>query len=665
MNSKFLLPLAIVALMVSSCKKSPEGQTSSGNTEIPDDFTYSTADGISVDLTVRDINDAPVQGVRIDLHTPDGKERLATGATDATGAMKTMIRVPSYLKEVLVRVRYINIENEKVIEIRDNAIAADFGGNPGSRGKKGKTSGTQTITPAGTNWFYMGSYDSDGVPNYLENPGDVFDSKLLTDINSTLPEFLDIPVNKPQLLTPTNAFDIHLTATGKVWITFVSEGAGAKNSLGYFVYDTNNPPTSEGDIDSIMVLMPNTSRLGSGGGLLPGDKVYLGEFNAGQSIGWVLMANGWDPINQEIKAANPSQTKFYSTYSFNPEGSAALRQHNVQLLDAGRGIVFVGYEDIRRDYSSDNDFNDLIFYTTVTPFSSLDTSNIPPADYCNLDDDNDGILNCDEDYRDDPNRAYNNTYTGSLGFEDLWPSQGDYDFNDLVMDYSTNMVTNASNDVVDINTTYTMRALGGYINHGFGVQYDKLTPAQVSTLTGSQITQSLATLSGNGTESGQTQAVAIVYDRHSDNMSNPGTAFINTEKNQPTTATVDIDINMTLTNPLSVANVGLPPYNPFLFTEDNRGKEIHLPNKKPTDKVNSSFFGQGDDNSVPASGRYYKTTDNKPWAIHIAGDYSYPVEYAPIYNAYLNFNNWATSNGVNFADWYVDQAGYRDNNLIY
>lgn len=29
-------------------------------------------------------------------------------------------------------------------------------------------------------------------------------------------------------------------------------------------------------------------------------------------------------------------------------------------------------------------------------------------------------------------------------FEDLWPATGDYDFNDLVLDYSINRVTDAS-----------------------------------------------------------------------------------------------------------------------------------------------------------------------------------------------------------------------------
>jgi hypothetical protein len=31
---------------------------------------------------------------------------------------------------------------------------------------------------------------------------------------------------------------------------------------------------------------------------------------------------------------------------------------------------------------------------------------------------------------------------GTLAYEDLWPSKGDYDFNDLVVDYDFNIVKN-------------------------------------------------------------------------------------------------------------------------------------------------------------------------------------------------------------------------------
>jgi len=53
------------------------------------------------------------------------------------------------------------------------------------------------------------------------------------------------------------------------------------------------------------------------------------------------------------------------------------------------------------------------------------------------DSDGDGIQDADDDFPNDPARAFINFFPaagyGSLAFEDLWPGKGDYDFNDLVV----------------------------------------------------------------------------------------------------------------------------------------------------------------------------------------------------------------------------------------
>ncbi len=53
--------------------------------------------------------------------------------------------------------------------------------------------------------------------------------------------------------------------------------------------------------------------------------------------------------------------------------------------------------------------------------------------------DGDGVPNDEDDYPNDGDRAFDNYYPangpGTLAYEDLWPGKGDYDFNDLVLDY--------------------------------------------------------------------------------------------------------------------------------------------------------------------------------------------------------------------------------------
>ena len=66
----------------------------------------------------------------------------------------------------------------------------------------------------------------------------------------------------------------------------------------------------------------------------------------------------------------------YSNPDFNPESEEALRNHNVLLNDPENERIILGFEDIRRDYSScDQDFNDAIFYITANPYEAIRTNN--------------------------------------------------------------------------------------------------------------------------------------------------------------------------------------------------------------------------------------------------------------------------------------------------
>ena len=56
-----------------------------------------------------------------------------------------------------------------------------------------------------------------------------------------------------------------------------------------------------------------------------------------------------------------------------------------------------------------------------------------------------------------------------------------------------------------------------------------------------------------------------------------------------------------------------------------------------TDLVDATLFGVSDDAGVPASGTYYKTDKNLPWAINIPVVFEYPIEKQDITQVYLHF----------------------------
>lgn len=230
-----------------------------------------------------------------------------------------------------------------------------------------------TTTIYAQNYQYLGSYTSNGTPLYLESPGDDVSVETLEMISNSLPESYPVPDYNPHYISSGYDTDLSITEEAEVYVTFVSEGAGYRNVLGFYTYDANNPPATVPAAEDITIIFPNASALGSGGGLQVGDKVKIGTFPAGTGIGWVLLANAW---SANYSTVMDGYWKVYSNPDYNPEADVNLRNHNVLLNDPDNERIILGFEDIRRDYSScDNDFNDAVFYITASPYSAITATN--------------------------------------------------------------------------------------------------------------------------------------------------------------------------------------------------------------------------------------------------------------------------------------------------
>jgi hypothetical protein len=220
---------------------------------------------------------------------------------------------------------------------------------------------------------YLGDFTSNGTPLYLVDPSDVVSVDTQEMISNSLPESYPVPDYNPQYITSSYDTDIRIESDADIWVTFVSEGAGYRNVLGFYTYSLDKPRTTEPNKDDITIIFPNVSALGSGGGLQIGDKVKIGSFEAGTGIGWVLLANAWSSSAQTV---GNGLWKLYSNPDFNPESEESLRYHNVLLADPDNERIILGFEDIRRDRSNcDNDFNDAIFYVTANPYEAINTNN--------------------------------------------------------------------------------------------------------------------------------------------------------------------------------------------------------------------------------------------------------------------------------------------------
>jgi len=132
------------------------------------------------------------------------------------------------------------------------------------------------------------------------------------------------------------------------------------NAVAFYTYPTTQPPASAKDIKNIVYFFPNASGLTS---LTPGDKVKIGKFDPGTSIGFVLMQNAWDTTKATL---NNDAIHYCTNDVLNPETDATKRKHAVIINYTPENKVLIGFEDWDRSSPDcDNDFNDVIIYCTI------------------------------------------------------------------------------------------------------------------------------------------------------------------------------------------------------------------------------------------------------------------------------------------------------------
>lgn len=642
---------------------------------IPSTFTFKTSQDITVTITANDNTGARLKNVPFKLYSIEKGSTdsllLMSGQTESDGTFLTKLNVTANIDRLVVLTDYVGLPSYNSINVNSNSVSFTLGNDNLKRKGlvsedkfSGKGGGGDAIDATFT---YMGSYNTLGVPLYLLPQGDVVSQDILNMINASLPEGRPVPQYNSQYIATTTQTNIVLKDSAAVWVTFVHEGAGYRNTLGYYTYPTNNPPTTAAAISQLKIVFPNVSYLNSGGGLKTGDKVYLGNFSAGTTIGWFLVPDGWTtPQNTVVEKNYNSLYMRYSNREFNTFTSSAYRSHVALLADPARELFLLGFEDLNRP-SGDNDFNDAVFYVTSNPFTAVDTTRMVKTKPYGVDSDGDGVPDSQDAAPADPAYAFvtlgpaANQY-GSIAFEDAFPYKGDYDMNDMIVDYNIEERRNAANKVTQLRGKFVLKAMGASYRNGFGIELP-ISPTKVASATGMKIRGNIINLSPNGTEAGQNKATFILFDNGYSIMPTSTGEFLNTQKDKTFRGYDTIQLAINFVEPLDRSLLGSAPYNPFIFVNQDRGREVHLPGKPPTTLANPSYFLTGDDDS--RNGKYYQTAKYLPWAIHTPQSFIYPSEKMPINTAFLKFNQWAESNGAQYIDWYQSKTNYRDSQKIY
>ncbi|WP_028773954.1 LruC domain-containing protein [Shewanella waksmanii] len=262
------------------------------------------------------------------------------------------------------------------------------------------------------------------------------------------------------------------------------------------------------------------------------------------------------------------------------------------------------------------------------------------------------------------------TYT-SIAYEDLYPDQGDFDMNDVVVQLQFAEYIK-DNKVRRISIKAQLAAMGAAYHNGFAIQLPAVARSKVK--------ESLVTLyvdgvkqSDNPLEAGQTNAVMIFTQDLSDHVTlAQGCQYLRTEAGCDTAYRTTWEMQIPFNTPIETSAMPAFPYDPFIFATPNtdhgeiakyytdgnnpgRKWEVHLKNMAPTDTFEPSYIGARDDAADASLGRYFQTESGMAWALEVPVDWQHPIEEQRLDSAYIDFVDFAAdSSGETKPNWYLN-----------
>lgn len=722
---KTLAAIAVVALV--SCQKDQSSKAPNNPTTVdnfadikaPEGFEYDVNKTVQLDLTVD--NPGYTQPYTFEVYDSNpiaGGELLYKGFTSAD-QLRTDLTLGAHLKQVyLVKVAPTGASTTEIVPLTSNLIKHDYSKKTG--GKK-----TGVISPAcntGCNVSYnnkggnvnINNNDPSGVYCFTGNTkasinvnrsgvtirlcGTADINNLNLNHNATLEivdgATVDIKNLGANSGSQVDIFNANVTIENNLSINGMLTNHGTLQIDKSLNVNNGSGLTNNGTISVSKSLNNNDDLINNGSITVNEDGRFNGgsytENNCKLIIGDELHINnnfdnhGYIEVADAVKINGGSNLDMYAGAMLYGK-STSKETHINAIVDGVNSTSVLKFDgDVRINGGAGISGNlELCIDGSFTnngaingPATLVCDQAYIPTSTCNpqgngtptvADADSDNVPDSSDIFPGDPNRAGELFYPGSssfatIAFEDLWPSMGDYDFNDLVIDYRLHWITDADNKVKDLIIDYKVRAIGAGYKNGFGVEL-YVSNSAVESVTRTTALSNLITLNSNGTEAGQTNAVIVLFDNATDELPNPGTAFVNTVAGAANSIPTVSQATVTFSNAIAINN--LMDFNPFMIVNQNRAREIHLAGYAPTDLGSTSMFGTKMDDSNAGQNRYYVTENNLPWAITTPVSFDYPEEKEDIAQAYNHLAQWAISGGSSKTDWYLNLSGYRNASLIY
>jgi LruC domain-containing protein len=298
--------------------------------------------------------------------------------------------------------------------------------------------------------------------------------------------------------------------------------------------------------------------------------------------------------------------------------------------------------------------DDLNFSQTITPGNqTVVITGTPNVKGNRLDSDGDGVDDADDDFPGDPDKATLLRIPFDREdywvFEDLWPDEGDYDFNDLVIREYVELHLNAANDFVGGRAKLWLNAIGANFHNSIFIHFMEasLVGGQIvyNELPDPAFVESIETsLTNIRIDEFAPNTIGAWYDIEWEEFGYQNNGI--GPQDFPHSREFNFNFDQTAVQPGNIT------FEWYISSGYSRGREVHLPTFAPSIAADPAYFDTGDDATNIGTGFYYKTALNHPWVIKVWGRFNNPLEYVQITEAYPLFQDWAESNGSLHPDWY-------------
>lgn len=599
----------------------------------------------------------------------EGLTPLYSGYTQKGGVYKGTVELPSYMKTVYIYTPAFYAQTVIEANIEGNTInaTATTDSDEEQTAARRKITGTyqayycymdedaasvrsgwSTLKKQHTayefNWHsWLGSYytNYNGKIDYEYN-GELRPSTSdIADLYEKHQEVINIDNPCPQVYRSYS--DLKVNKDAEVVVSFVGQNTCWNSSIGYYYYQDGEAPTSLNKAN-VVLLFPNTQdgnytvfpRYSKAcAGINRGTTVQLmyypniasgskegatTVFPKGTRIGFVLATNAWGNRLSSNTGWGTQKDKGYraatsEALSVNDNGVAYGKPRTAVYRT--NDYVVISFED----YESDENFSDVVITTRTNPLDAI--VDVPPADTI----------------------ITSTTLKGMYAFEDLWPSKGDYDMNDVVIKHTVTKYLQKDEIIAEAFNFKTYQNYAQLAN-GLAIRLDKKIA-------------STDTVRCFIKREGETTATQATFTYEPDDN-----VFILTDNVKNI---MGAEYTVTISHASAISESEMNAAHPFIWRASTNGlrREIHIAHEAPTSKVDASFFGTEDDQSVPAQGIYYVRSGIYPFAFYLSGAdetslsplLKYDNESTPLDHLFPKYAEWVNSGGTSSTDWYSSNTG--------